>query len=140
MTDFKSVFNDTAPFIYYFEYNEQYYEKVRNFFMSCYERNIQMVTSSVTIEEYCVFPYECGDIKLIDKFEKGIMGMGIRVIDIDTIIAKRAAELRAKYQNFKAMDALQIAAAIKSNCDLFFTNDKQLKQEKELPCITMEHI
>lgn len=25
-------------------------------------------------------------------------------------------------------------------CDMFFTNDKQLRQEKELPCMTMEDI
>jgi hypothetical protein len=28
------------------------------------------------------------------------------------------------------MDALQISSAIESRCDIFFTNDKQLRQEK----------
>nr|WP_300849372.1 hypothetical protein [uncultured Schaedlerella sp.] len=41
---------------------------------------------------------------------------------------------------FKAMDSLQIAAAKVSKCDMFFTNDKQLKQEKELPCMTMDDL
>lgn len=41
---------------------------------------------------------------------------------------------------FKAMDALQIAAAVVSGCDMFFTNDRQLRQEKELPCITMDDL
>ncbi len=27
-----------------------------------------------------------------------------------------------------------------SECDMFFTNDKQLRQEKELPCMTMDDL
>lgn len=45
-----------------------------------------------------------------------------------------------RYKNFKAMDALQIATAIVSGCDMFFTNDKKLRQEKELPCMTMDDL
>lgn len=29
---------------------------------------------------------------------------------------------------------------IVSGCDMFFTNDKQLRQEKELPCMTMDDL
>ncbi len=36
------------------------------------------------------------------------------------------------------MDALQLAAACVLGCDLFLTNDKQLRQFKELRCITVE--
>ena len=42
MTDYKKVFVDTAPFIYFIEKNDnnpQYFEKVKNFFMSSYESN-----------------------------------------------------------------------------------------------------
>lgn len=62
------------------------------------------------------------------------------MIDIDATIAERGAKIRGRYKNFKAMDALQIAAAVVKNCDVFFTNDKQLRQEKELPCVIMEDI
>ncbi len=60
--------------------------------------------------------------------------------DIDCEIADRAAKIRGQYKYFKAMDSLQIAAAIVSKCDMFFTNDKQLRQEKELPCMTMDDL
>lgn len=36
--------------------------------------------------------------------------------------------------------SLQIVAAKVSKCDIFFTNDKQLRQEKELPCMTMDDL
>ncbi|MBD5533759.1 MAG: type II toxin-antitoxin system VapC family toxin [Lachnospiraceae bacterium] len=48
--------------------------------------------------------------------------------------------MRAEYKDFKAMDSLQIATAIESGCDVFFTNDKQLRLEKELPCITIDNL
>ncbi len=35
------------------------------------------------------------------------------------------------------MDALQLAAASLAGCDLFLTNDKQLKQFGEIKCITV---
>ncbi len=38
------------------------------------------------------------------------------------------------------MDALQLATACLSGCDLFLTNDKQLKQLKEINCITVEEL
>ena len=66
--------------------------------------------------------------------------MNVEVMDIDSTIAEEGAKIRGRYKNFKAMDALQIATAVVKKCDMFFTNDKQLRQEKELPCMTMEDI
>lgn len=69
MTEFKRVFVDTTPIIYYLENHPQYKDSLIKFFTRCMEENILV-----------------------------------------------------------------------SGCDMFFTNDKQLRQEKELPCITMEDL
>ncbi len=140
MTGFKRVFVDTAPIIYYLENSALYMEQIKEFFEKCLEGNIQIVTSAITIEEYLVFPYNSGKMELADNFKRFIEYMNIMVIDIDSNIAEQGAEIRGKYKNFKAMDALQIAAAVVSGCDMFFTNDKQLRQEKELPCMTMDDL
>jgi len=140
MTEFKRVFIDTAPIIYYLENNAQYKELMKGFFLKCAERNIKIVTSTITIEEYLVFPYYSGKMELADNFKRFLEFMDIEIIKIDSAIAEQGAKIRAKYRDFKAMDALQIATAIVSECDMFFTNDKQLRQEKELPCMTMEDL
>ena len=140
MTEFKRVFIDTAPFIYYLENSSLYMGMVKKFFTKCIEENIQIVTSAITIEEYLVFPYSNGKMELADNFEKFIEYMNIEIVDINSEIAEQGAKIRGQYKNFKAMDALQIATAIASGCDMFFTNDKQLRQEKELPCMTMEDL
>lgn len=38
------------------------------------------------------------------------------------------------------MDALQLAVACITGCDLFLTNDKQLKQFADIKCITVEEL
>lgn len=38
------------------------------------------------------------------------------------------------------MDAIQLAVACLEGCDLFLTNDKQLRQFKEIKCITVEEL
>ena len=45
MTDFKRVFVDTAPIIYYLENSPLYSEVIKRFFTTCIEKNIQVVTS-----------------------------------------------------------------------------------------------
>lgn len=140
MTDFKRVFIDTAPIIYFLENSSIYMESMKKFFARCMKEHIQIVTSTLTIEEYLVSPYSKGKLEYVDNFKRFIEYMNIEVADIDLSIAEQGAKIRGQYKNFKAMDALQIATAIVKKCDMFFTNDKQLRQEKELPCMTMEDI
>lgn len=140
MTDFKRVFIDTAPIIYFLENSSIYMESMEKFFTRCMKENIQIVTSALTVEEYLVSPYSNGELEYVDNFKRFIKYMNVEVMDIDSTIAEEGAKIRGRYKNFKAMDALQIATAIVKKCDMFFTNDKQLRQEKELPCMTMEDI
>ncbi len=143
MTDCKRVFIDTAPFIYYIEKNvdnPQYFDKVKRFLMKCYEENIQLVTSVITMEEYMVFPYRNNKLEYIDLFEGLLQALEFDVLEIDEKKAKKASRIRADYKAFKGMDALQLATACETKCDLFLTNDKQLKQFAEVKCITVDEL
>ena len=114
MTDFKRVFVDTAPIIYYLENNAQYKDAIKRFFTNCLEKDIQLVTSALTIEEYLVFPYSSGKMEFADNFKRFIEYMGIEIVSINSVIAEQGAKIRSQYKYFKAMDALQIATAIVS--------------------------
>lgn len=73
MIDFKKVFVDTAPFIYFIEKdnnNPQYYDKVKDFFKYGYENDLKFVTSVITMEEYFVFPYKTKEYSFIDMFNR----------------------------------------------------------------------
>lgn len=140
MTDFKRIYLDTSPIIYYLEHSSLYMEKIKHFFEMCLDHKIEIVTSTITIEEYLVFPYASGRVEFADNFKRFIKYMNIQVVDIDSEIAEQAAKIRGRFKNFKAMDSLQIAAAIVSKCDMFFTNDKQLRQENAIPCMTLDDL
>ena len=77
---------------------------------------------------------------MINAFYAFVDGMDIEIKSIDKAIAEKAAQIRAEYKFFKTMDALQLATACLSGCNLFITNDKQLKQFKEIKCITVEEL
>jgi predicted nucleic acid-binding protein len=141
--EYKKVFIDTSPFIYFIEKdsnNPQYYEKIKDFFKNGYENDKKFVTSVITMEEYFVFPYKKKEYSSIDMFCRLLIAMNMEMIEINQEIAKKAAKIRAEYKGFKAMDALQLAVASLSECDLFLTNDKQLKQFKEILCITLDDL
>ena len=64
----------------------------------------------------------------------------MEIVEVNQEIAKKAAQIRAEYKGFKAMDAIQLAVACLTKCDLFLTNDKQLRQFKEIKCITVDEL
>ena len=138
MTEFKKVFIDTAPIIYYLQSSELYYDNMKAFWKEYNE--CDYVTSAITITEYLTYPYRQEDIKLVDSFYAFINDMDIQVKSIDERIADKAAQIRAEYKFFKTMDSLQLATACIMGCDLFLTNDKQLRQFKDIKCITVDEL
>ncbi len=140
MTEFKSAFVDTSPFIYYIEKSNQYFKKMKVWFSESYKADKNLVTSPVTIEEYCVYPLKNHRLEYVHTFRSFIDDMGIFVSRIDFDTAFLAAQLRSKYQDFKAMDALQLATAIQNRCDIFLTNDKQLRQVTEIKVLLVDEL
>lgn len=138
MTDFKKVFLDTSPVVYYLEHNKLYYLNMKKFWREYEEWDY--VTSTITVTEYLTYPYQQNNLQLINAFYAFVDGMDIEIKSIDKAIADKAAKIRAEYKYFKTMDALQLSAACLTECDLFLTNDKQLKQFKEIKCITVEEL
>lgn len=138
MTDFKKIFLDTSPVVYYLENNELYYSRMKKFLIKY--GDCDLVTSAVTVTEYLTYPYQQHNFESINAFYSFIDGMDIVIRSIDKAIAEKAAQIRAEYKFFKTMDALQLATACLSGCDLFLTNDKQLKQFSTIKCITVDEL
>ena len=134
------LYLDTATFIYFLEKSSLYFDQIRDFFISCKKQGILLVTSAITVEEYCVFPLSQNDNQAVSNFDIFLKGMNIEVVPADKNIALKAAEIRAKYKGFKAIDALHLATAITSGCSAFIANDKQLRQLQEIPVFTMDSL
>lgn len=88
--------------------------------------------------EFGVKPYRASEIEVLQSFKSLLLDLTIEVLPVDEPIAERAYQLRAKYPFLKGMDALQLAAALNSNCSEFITNDKQLAKISEISIRLLE--
>lgn len=138
MKGYNKVFLDTAPVIYFLDEDIDFAEKVKDIFEEILENEIKMTTSAITCTEYLTFPYKTNNLEKISAFFDFVTECDIPLYSVDVEIAKKASRIRAEYKDFKTMDALQLASACIQKCDLFLTNDKQLKQFEEINCVTVE--
>ncbi len=138
MTEFKKIFIDTTPFIYWFTMDSVLHGKTEEIFKAILNSGCDIVTSTVTCAEYLVYPYRNHNLMQVENFWKFLEDAEIVAYDIDRTIASKTAQIRAEYKYFKAFDCMQLAVACIKKCDLFLTNDKQLKQFIEIPCVMIE--
>lgn len=131
------IFLDSAPIIYYVEINPNYFSIIDEVFNYIELHSIHVVTSPITLAECLILPIRQNNISGQQQFIDILTSQDIiDLVEINSEVAKKAAELRVKY-NLKLPDALQIAVAIQSKCEAFLTNDLQLKRVSELSMLVV---
>ena len=130
----KKSFFDTSIFIYALENNSA--AAAKNLFQQALIEG-SLGTSTITLMEYATGCFKHGKIERLNNFRYFLKSLMFEVISVNDAVAIEAAGIRSKYQFFKQMDALQLAAAVVSEADVFYTNDKQLSQFKELPVVLL---
>lgn len=138
MTEYKRIFLDTTPLIYFLDADENFGNKARQIFEEILSSSGVIISSVITQEEYSVYPYRTGNRQKLEAFHDFVDNCGIVLLPITETIADCAARIRAEYAGFKGMDSLQLAAALEGESDIFLTNDKQLKQFSKLRVVTVE--
>lgn len=139
MTEYKKIFLDTAPIIYFVEKKPVFYEKMNQLLLA--NAGADFVTSVITVAEYFPYPLkQPNKEELIREFDAFMDNLEIDILNIDRSLAMNAAQIRADYTAFKMMDSLQLAAAMSVGCDLFLTNDRQLRQFSKIPCLTLDDL
>ena len=124
----KKSFFDTSIFIYALE-NKSI--TARTLLKQALTEGI-VGTSTITIMEYATGCLKYGKAEHLYNFKHFLKALMFEVVPVNDVVALKAAEIRASYKFFKQMDALQLAAAFVARADVFYTNDKQLRQYKEI--------
>jgi len=140
MTGFNSLFVDSVAFIYLVENHPQYYARVTAFISQEIAREIQLITSVISVSEFCVKPYRENDSTILSDFKENLEKLSVKVLDINLKIAEHSSRLRAQYKFLKTADALQIAASLSFNCKRFLTNDLRLKSVNEIEVILIQEL
>ncbi len=133
-----NVFLDTAPIIYYIEAQEKYGSLIKNLIKLIKSNEISIFSSVISLTEVLIKPIEEKNKMLMNKFSSFLRNKrNITLLQITEEIAENAGELCGKYKFLKTADALQIASAIKTNINLFITNDIKLKKIKEIKVLVL---
>ena len=123
----KTVFFDTAPFIYVFETKLPYKKLLTPVFLAVDAGTIRAVSSLITVVEILSKPYGLEQRDLIETYRQ-VFGRSskIDVLPLTLETADLTAQVRGKY-DLKTPDAIQWATAVLQNVDYFLTNDKRFK-------------
>ena len=119
------IFWDTNLFIYLFEDYGQLSKRVISLRRSMLSRGDQLVTSTLTLGEILVKPFEQGQDELARKYEQSIIATS-QMLPFDIKAAGVYARLRSD-RSIRAPDAIQLACAAAAGVDLFITNDAHLQ-------------
>ena len=123
---------DTAVFIYFIEENPRYLPLIEPLFEAIDREELIAVTSTLTLLETLVAPLRAGDSSLAERYEQILSnGRGLFLMDIDRPLVRQAAEIRAR-QGLETPDALQVAAASRTGCSAFVTNDRKIPTSQSL--------
>lgn len=130
---------DTSPFIYYFERHPTYFPIVSQIVNYVEQTDAaRLVTSSLTLLETTVFPLRNGRSELVAEYHNALTKTHyLSLIDLSLPVVTLAAELRAQY-NLRTPDALQVAACISQQADVFVTNDNGLRRVKEIEVLLLD--
>jgi predicted nucleic acid-binding protein len=131
---------DTAPIIYLLEAHPQLGRAARTCFQHIDARGIAVLTSTLTLAETLVQPLRRGRADLVAAYRNALVhGGAMSLQDVDAETAEQAADVRARY-NLRMPDAIQIATALRWQCQAFLTNDNDLRRVTELRVVLLSDI
>lgn len=123
-----SVLLDTSVLIYYLEEVEPYCFLAEEIFNDVVDRNISGFLSAISVTEFVTKPLADGKVSEVERFRQFLSSLSIQVLAVTYEIAERAGRLRSQHPSIQTPDALIVATALERGCDIFVTNDKDLKK------------
>jgi predicted nucleic acid-binding protein len=115
------LYLDAAPVIYLIERVAPYFAAVA---ARLTPPGAVLVASRLTRLECLIDPQRKGDTALLQEYARFFQLC--RVARLTNAVYDRATAIRAQNTSIETPDAIHLAAAIESACDVFFTNDHRL--------------
>jgi predicted nucleic acid-binding protein len=117
---------DTNVFIYQFEAHPRYLPLTRELLSGVEHGKWTAVTSVLTVMELTVRPWQMDRPGVAREYEALLVHFPhLTLADVTRDVARRAAQLRARYR-LRSADALQAATALLHEATVFVTNDREL--------------
>jgi predicted nucleic acid-binding protein len=131
------VFIDTAPLIYLIEGSTEFADRVEVQLSQWINADMILTSSTLTLLELLVIPHKQKNNRLVQKYRALMQDLlSVPMVELNQTIAVSAAEIRGTY-GFKTPDSIQLATALHSGSDIFYTNDLRLSKFKEITILTV---
>ncbi len=138
LNSYQTVGLDTLVFIYHFEGNPRYVPLTTSLFRRIESREMNAITSVLTLTELLTGPKMHGRDELVATYERLLAVFpNLSLLAVDQSIARLAADLRAEC-GLRTPDALQIATAMESGAQVFITNDRSMKKVTHLDILLLD--
>jgi predicted nucleic acid-binding protein len=130
---------DTSVFVYHLEAHPRYQPLTQELLAGVQDGRQTAVTSVITVMELTVRPWQLERPAVAREYEALLVHFpNLALVDVSRDVARRAAQLRARY-NVRPADALQAATALLNGATGFVTNDRKLARlGPELDVIILE--
>jgi len=122
------LYLDTAPIIYTIERVPLYNVAVDKRLSGA---GIVRVASDLTRMECRVKPLRDGDADLLRDYDDYFREAVTEIVALSREVMDCATDIRAQY-GFKTPDAIHLAAAVITSCDIFLTNDHRLNRFSDI--------
>ena len=119
------IFWDTNLFIYLFEKNPEWSQRVVEVREKMLVRGDVLLTSWLTVGEVLTKPKELRNAILEKSYLSFFSSGSVELIPFDLEASKRYAEIRSR-ERVRPADSIQLACAAAAGTDLFMTNDGRL--------------
>lgn len=117
---------DTSIFIYHLEAHPTYLLLTQELFNGIEMGQWSAATSVITLMELTVHPWRMDRGDVARRYEALLVHFpNLNLLEIDRNIARRAAQLRARFR-IQPADALQVATCLIHAANTFITNDSRL--------------
>ena len=140
LADVTTLGCDTPLIIYLIEMHPKYDALVTEIFRRIEQGIITGFTSAITLTEVLTQPLKQGQIHLQKEYRDLLLhSANFSMLPVNVEIAEQAAVLRAQY-GLRTPDALQVAVAKTANCQVFLTNDKDLKRVEDMKVLVLDEL
>lgn len=138
ITSYSHLAIDATVFIYQFEQHPTFEPYCATLFNRLSEGALRLSAASIIVSEILVMPFKQKQTESIRQYMEVFLQLPhFTLVDVDYDVAVTAAQLRAEYRILLA-DAIHLSAAIRSGAEAFVTNDKALKQVRDIPVILLQ--
>jgi predicted nucleic acid-binding protein len=119
------IYLDAEVIIYLIEQNPQFAPRVEAWLLA---NPGDLVSSELGRMETLVVPVRNADARRIADFERFFATQVAEFVPLMRDIFDKAVEIRAGHRAIRTPDAIHLASAALSGCDVFLSNDPQLQR------------